>query len=104
MKSLRRTIAWVSMVAFVLGYLIQPVSIYADAVANDTVSSNIDIQDGVAVTQPMGGAASPEGSGDGIEGENVDSGKVTEDAESSELTDDENDSGGGFVRVRWSRD
>ena len=89
MKSLRRTIAWISMVAFVLGYLIQPVSIYADAVVNDTVSSDVDIQDGAAAAQPMDGAASTDGGVDGVKDEDMDSDKVADDSGAFEPTDSE---------------
>ena len=90
MKSLRRTIAWISMVAFVLGYLIQPVSIYADAAANDTVSSDVDIQDGAAAAQPMDGAASTDGGVGGVKDDGADSDKVADDSEAFEPTDGEN--------------
>lgn len=89
MKSLRRAIAWISMMAFVLGYLIQPVSIYADAAANDTVSIDVDIQDGTAVTQPMDGVASPDGGVDSVEDEDMDSNKVVDDSGAFEPTDSE---------------
>lgn len=95
MKSLRRAIAWLSMVAFVLGYLIQPVSIYADAAVNDTVSSDVDIQDGAAVTQPMDGVASPDGGVDSVEDEDMDSDNVADGMESLEQMDVDNTSGGG---------